>query len=448
MRNPELIRNLWLEFTPHRLIATPIVLIALFYLMYKISGPFNASGVVANTAFYVFAFFSFIWGTHCAANAVTEEINNHTWDWQRTSAIKPFTMSIGKLLGSTSFTWFGAAIALFAFMWFSSAQAGTENLGSRVLILILGALFTHALALLFSVEALSYERHQKVRSFKYFLISLIIGGTLTYSTYIANSSLNFVDKMQWHSNTYHTGTFYFSSLIIFFAWSILGVYRNMRLELQHRNIPWVWGAFTLFCMVYYSGFASFKPDLGFDRLEDAQKVVRNSPLYTAFLVGAFLTYISFLSENIGKLRYQKALSALKFKGILDALERLPRWPVSFGLVVIVGLWLGTTTGFEIEHVVFKPFVFAISFILFMLRDVLICHYFHFGKKIKRGTITTIFYFLILYFLVPMILKVLHFGTLAACFWPNFGSEPVASIFGALVQVCIIGYLVYSRWHEN
>ena len=45
-RNPEFQRNLWLELTPHRLLGMPLVLGAIFLLVYLLSDrSFNNGGV-------------------------------------------------------------------------------------------------------------------------------------------------------------------------------------------------------------------------------------------------------------------------------------------------------------------------------------------------------------------------------------------------------------------
>ena len=51
-RNPEFLRNLWTEITPHRLVATPLILGAFFYLI-LFSGDNNETALLA-TSLWVF----------------------------------------------------------------------------------------------------------------------------------------------------------------------------------------------------------------------------------------------------------------------------------------------------------------------------------------------------------------------------------------------------------
>ena len=107
--NPELLRNLWLEASPFRLI-----LIAGFLLL-----AFGASSVglggfasISSVALALYWFFAVLWGTRSAALSVVGEIRERTWDSQKLSSIGPWDMVWGKLLGATCANWFGALLCL------------------------------------------------------------------------------------------------------------------------------------------------------------------------------------------------------------------------------------------------------------------------------------------------------------------------------------------------
>ncbi|HRE30881.1 MAG TPA: hypothetical protein PLD88_02805 [Candidatus Berkiella sp.] len=72
IQNPELRRNIWLDFSIHRLLLTPTILALIIYLAY-LTSPKNSAGV----AFYIACFFIFLWGTKLASETVIEEINNN-----------------------------------------------------------------------------------------------------------------------------------------------------------------------------------------------------------------------------------------------------------------------------------------------------------------------------------------------------------------------------------
>src|SRR5262245_21255916 len=107
--NPELQRNFWLELTTRRLIMMPIVLGIVFLTAAANgdNGGLQAAGGVARVLFYIVVVF---WGTRVAASAVVGEIRDRTWDGQRLSALTPSQMLTGKLLGATSYQWYGGII--------------------------------------------------------------------------------------------------------------------------------------------------------------------------------------------------------------------------------------------------------------------------------------------------------------------------------------------------
>jgi len=111
--NPELRRNLWLELSTHRLVAMPAVLFLVFVL-FASRNVGDWAEIVFTTAVGLFIVIVPLWGTYKAAESVTDEVRDRTWDWQRLSALDPWRMTWGKLAGATAFTWYGAAICMVA----------------------------------------------------------------------------------------------------------------------------------------------------------------------------------------------------------------------------------------------------------------------------------------------------------------------------------------------
>jgi len=109
--NPELQRNLWLEFSLHRLVVMPCVL-ALLFLCAALGTQPNSDVGVTTTGLLLFIGLAGFWGARRAADAVTEEFRGKTWDGQRMSALGPWAMTWGKLVGSTSYAWYGALMCL------------------------------------------------------------------------------------------------------------------------------------------------------------------------------------------------------------------------------------------------------------------------------------------------------------------------------------------------
>jgi hypothetical protein len=110
LRNPELRRYAWLELSTHRLVALPLVLAIIFFVADQMKGAM----AVASAAVFIYVLLIAMWGGHKAAEAMLDEINDNTWDYQRLSALSPDSLAIGKLVGSTLYTWYGGLLCLAA----------------------------------------------------------------------------------------------------------------------------------------------------------------------------------------------------------------------------------------------------------------------------------------------------------------------------------------------
>ena len=110
--NPELRRNLWLQFSLTRLLLAPVAIGALLTLTWVVSD--RSLAAVAEVARAIYYLLVILWGTRRAADLVADEIAGGTWDGQRMSALGAWQMSWGKLLGGTSYVWYAAGLAFFA----------------------------------------------------------------------------------------------------------------------------------------------------------------------------------------------------------------------------------------------------------------------------------------------------------------------------------------------
>ena len=150
--NPEFRRNLWLELSPHRLIAAPIVVgLVLTVLWLNLSDDLDLFVKVADGLFLLLVV---LWGTRRAAAALVDEIEGRTWDGQRLSALGAWAMTWGKLIGATVFVWY---CALFFLAAVTIALARTESLAEvldHLLFSLAFALFVQSAAFLASLALL------------------------------------------------------------------------------------------------------------------------------------------------------------------------------------------------------------------------------------------------------------------------------------------------------
>ena len=133
--NAEFRRNLWLELSTHRLVALPVALALVLALVHAMSDdPWDS---VAATSAWIAAGFLGVWGVRSAAESVADEMRARTWDAQRMSALGPWEMTWGKLVGSASFAWYGGLLSLVVLL---AAAPGTwKHSGVKIAALIVAA---------------------------------------------------------------------------------------------------------------------------------------------------------------------------------------------------------------------------------------------------------------------------------------------------------------------
>ncbi|MGD9592918.1 MAG: hypothetical protein AB7V32_10395 [Candidatus Berkiella sp.] len=456
--NPELRRNIWLDFTFHRVIITPVVISLIAYLFYLTGGLQSSGDITFNLA----CIFIFLWGTKRASETVIDEVTNSTWDFQRQSAISPTQMTWGKLIGATLYSWYGAFICLLFYVCFHNSETRplfSESLGivssslsvpQEIILLLLGGLFSQGLALLFSLQILNQIRSDKInRSFRYFVFGATIGILITKFTF---SALKLNTTLTWHGMTFATGPFALYSLMIFLGWTIVGLQRSFCKELQYQNIPWIWALFNLFCVIYFSGLMPAEKlpfdSIGITELRDLQHQLLKAPLYVAFFVAQALTYFALFSDTLSVIRYKYFFTRIHEKNIIESLQQLPWWPISFCLTVILGLLVAFA---QTSHSIFKDFspsIFTLTTVLFLMRDICLIHFFNFAKSPRSATGSAFLYIFILYILFPLLLKALGLGTLLPILLPSWGQNTLLAIVSCGAQIAFFFWLTLKRWHQN
>ena len=438
--NPELRRNLWLELSTHRLIAMPVVLAAVFILTYAFKsgslalGDARAASAVADVALVAYAIIVAGWGGRLAAGAVVEEIRDRTWDDQKLTAISPWAMTVGKLFGSTVYTWYGGLLALAVF---ALARSGHESLGSimtsAVTYLAVGVLCQAAglLISLLSVRGHAVGRRLNVTFFHLAglaMISLVYGAVGVFDDGLYG---------RWHGVLVTPATFAVNSTVAFALWAVFGVYRVMRAELQLAGRPWVWPLFCLFFGLYIVGLM--------DAVELAARetAVVHMAVFAAVIFA--LNYVGMLFEAKDVVAFRRMLGALRCADLATALENLPLWLLSYGLALCSALAVVVTIvangggGREVQ----VTLVCAAA--LFLTRDIALLLNQHLGKVPRRANLTVMVYWLVLYGLAPMLLKVFDGEVALPVFLPMPRAEPLVAIVPVFLQAAIMVALLIRRW---
>jgi hypothetical protein len=428
--NPELQRNFWLELTQRRM-TQMVVVLGLILLTVNVT----PIGAIGDRAFeFLFYAIVVLWGTRNAAQAVVGEIRDRTWDFQRLSALTPFEMTLGKLLGATSYVWFGGLICLAVIVATEFQQDPSQAL-SQLFYLPAVGLLSQALALFTSLVAI---RRRQTRTqfnvFQYQAAGLV-------AAYLVTRGLGGprVVEMVWWGWTIDGDEFHLASLAMFLAWALVGCYRLMRVELQVQTYPTVWLAFILFMAAYMAGFEVLPVVV--------RSVLPSDPLSLRLILPvatlAFFTYVAVLFEPKDRVLY-RWLSDMLAKGrTVAALSRLQCWMVAYAAAMIggVAVVLLGLAGTSAVALLAAPMI--VAGLGFLTRDLGVFLFFGLAPGQKRGDMPAVITLAVLYLLLP---RLLGAGSPAEPAISFFYPLPLAGWIGAIfawVEAAVMWSLVVA-----
>ena len=417
--NPEFQRNLWLEYSARRVIFATVSLGLIFLLGNSAFGTF-ALRTSAEYAFYVIAV---IWGARNAAQAVVGEIRDRTWDGQRLSSISPFAMTWGKLLGATSFAWYGGGLCLLVLTWTAYSEDGVGGAASGLCYFLIIALMAQNVAFFASLLAVRRRQtHSRLDVFFYQFAGLIAAWAVWQAWSTVSSGRFFgdapaVEELRWWGMSVDAPQFYFVSLIIFLIWAFIGCWRLMRLELSMQNTPVVWSAFVVFMAFYFAG--QDRPDVLADfGLEVSPTIL---PLLLACLTTAALSYAAAFAEPKDHVLYRWLAQTFLAKETHLLWPRLQAWMVAYAATLVLGLLLALILATNPPALLGYEFFRAssvVSALGLMTRDMAIILYFALMPGSKRGEFPAVLALAILYTVAPQLLG----ATSARILFYPFGSD--------------------------
>lgn len=444
IRNPELRRNLWLEFTANRLVIGPILLVILFVvagaadwkLSRMIGGTlrFPIMDIVARWGFLATVL---LWGGRQAAGAVIREIRNRTWDGQRMSAVGPWTMTVGKLIGATAYSWL-LGLCCLAVHVAVGAQAGALGpvLVSAATMVGFG-LVCQTVGLLLSLTRVS--RTPGFRPGNITLIHFVALGA-TLALFFAARTPGWFD-IDWWGLDIDNAHFVAMTAWFFALWGVVGINRRMRIELHFHNTPLVWFAFLAVFVAYTIGLAHGSPLPG-------------AVLGIAFVSVMLLVYLLILFEPKDPEGARRIAATLRAGRIGSAVSAMPLWLLSFAalaLVTAVGIVLIEAGVFDGDRMVegWAPgrflLVELIAGFLFVTRDVLIVQAFGLSRESREGAVIAFVVLFVLYGALPFIAIAGQLFDLLPVFWP-LGDHPATLALGPVAaEVAAMALVLWWRW---
>lgn len=428
--NPELRRNLWLELTLHRLVAGPVALGLVFALVYNLSGP-ERVGPLAVTAVSLFIAFA-LWGAVQAGDAVQGEVRARTWDGQRMSALEPWAMTWGKLAGAPAFAWYGCGFCLVAYLFVSPDVAAPKI----ALFMLAGMVLLAAVSLIGSIVAGRKAVARRSSTAWVMGVALVFVGPWMSALTVSDADI------AWWGRSWVRIDFLLGSTLLFAAWAVFGAHRLMCQELRVRTLPWAWVAFLLFVTAYVSGYG-IRPE---DTL--GQKV--NVLLIAGLVMSMVTIYPLLFSEGSGAMAVRRLVLRFAARDHRRLLEETPLWPVSLVLafvfcaltVAVVGAG-GSDSGI-IRGVVLAP----VPLVLLAVRDTALYMVFALARQPRRAETATIFYLLLLHWLVPMLLNAAGAKGIADLVLPPFWERPGFAAAVAAVQAVAVVAVAAWRWRKN
>jgi uncharacterized protein YjbI with pentapeptide repeats len=467
--NPELLRNLWLEFSIRRLIAMPLVLGLIFaapllrddaqrnmmesrrpaassVVLFESPFPDRGTSIVGMTAgpmlqggteslpdriafLVTIGFLLFVWGTRVAADSLLAEVAGRTWDAQRASAVGPWAMTVGKLFGGTAYTWYGALFCLL--FW---ADGGFFR-PATVVSIVIAAIWAQALSLF---SALLLLRRAPDRSrFRVTLsqaVTLVVAGILIFAT------TRHSDLLHWYSLEIPTDIFVPSSLALAAGWSVVGVCQLMRGELQVETRPWTWIGFLLTLSIYVGGFASQPYLILSQGWASASLALPARSLVLSGLTMSILALISALMAPPRLLTLRRLVS--------NGPSLRPRWTYSPAwtwplvlagvLIALAALLRGTGAGMSLlgGSLDGPATLAAASFFLFVLRDIGILHVLALNPASRRGVMAAVVVIAVSYLVLPNLASAIHADDLAPLFRPTPLASPALALGAPLIEAAI------------
>lgn len=430
--NPEFQRQLYLECSQARLIGVPLVLWIVFTFSYLIDD-YHLGGATAKTALTLYMLITLLWGARQTVDSIVEEYRDRTWDTQRLSALGPWEMTWGKLLGSTVMVWYAGLICLAVY------GLASDNIAALPLLVfysVCAALLVQSGSLLLGL--LAVQRGQ-VKSGSILLLAVIgffsIAPWLTDLSEMSPATIGYFSSAAitiWYGIAITGDLFHQLSLLLALFWCCIGSYRLMTLELGIRSLPGAWLGFNVFLVVYLGGFI---PNSSY------------SLSMAAFLVCGALTYIGVLVERNDAMRVKRLFTYFQQQNWRRVGEELPIWWPTLILTLPFALLLSLS-----EH----PFrelgtrfhFYPLPIMLLLLRDCALYLYFCYGKNPQRAFSLSLLSAALLYFILPGMFGTLGMTGISALFFPLWADSAGGALLYGLVQTGFVLRLLYQRWKQS
>lgn len=324
--NPEFQRQLWLNWRPAQLgwsllltallLATPMVLV-------QPNDRLHALLVAALIGMWIAAAGL---GSVLAGRGLNEEAHQHTWDWQRLSALSPWQMAWGKLIGAALpawlyALWFAIAIAGIATVWVLEQLSVVHMVGLAV-VWGLGLQTWAMNSVLMSWGQHDSPVNRRRAALLPLLLLFFIPGPFLGRVYDNIFNSNDEAVLWWGLDVGGLGIAYLAGALVL-ALGLLGLWRMLCARLDVRTLPWAWPLGIVVTGIFAGG--TFNGGLN---------AFLGCTAWVA-LLGTVYVALQHIDQHLRAWRQvQWSISRGRLR---EALEALPLWPVSLLLGLIASL---------------------------------------------------------------------------------------------------------------
>jgi hypothetical protein len=440
--NPEFQRNLWLEASPRRIAWAGVTLTLIYGATVLAADHLTAASSLSGVGSAVFVVCAMIWGARAAATSVLGEIADRTWDFQRLSALTPWSMTWGKLFGASSLAWMCGLTGLF-FILLGGLAVGVTGAGlAGVVFLVSVAVLVQAVSMASALvgvrKARAEGRVARAGGVLGGLIAafILLSAVASSEGFQKGAGLNALANVwsahgmvNWWWMAFPAAGFRAAAFAVFAGWALVGAWRLMRLELQMQNTPAVWPGFLIYLALFTAGFAV--PSGGWA-----------GGFLVASLVIALCAYAAAFAEPADRIRLRQFAQAAAKGDLARAAPRTPAalFPAVFAAALVLLAFVfarGQNLSGE------GPNLWqAAALIAFMTRDLGVIALFRFGPRPQRGDFGAVVALALLYFVGGVVGSAFQRAGLAL-FMPT-PDAPAISVVSGFLQAVVAWWLAARR----
>lgn len=443
LENPELVRNFWTEISPNRIIVMPLILGAIYTLIYFTNG---SDWMGAAKYFSVFAFLLLVnmWGTLLASRAVVDEVNNRTWTMQLMTPLTPGQMTVGKLFGSTVYPWYGGILVMTVY-GVTSHLSGDAHWIEDMGMYIFNGVLSHGAALSFSMMNIRKDRDKKkYLPYTNFMAGFILGTGLHTMYSVLQSGNNY---FTWYNISITIEDIGLITMFLFASTAVISVYRNIRLELGHVNSPVFFLIILFLSIFYFSGYRVIGKEMNM-----GERVFLTVIWSASHILLSFIVFIFYEQKNPVAIRL--TMDLIKRRDWKRFFVSIPVWLVSISLLIILVPVDALVSILYIDDLKGFNQFFMLSLALFVMRDLFFFLIMNFLIKPGRADTLALIYLILLYILGPAIFYAAGSYDLLALLiplpttdWNLSAPLPIINLGSPLVQALILFFLTRMRWQS-